>query len=191
MDLTKSIEPKSDQLNADDLIGGKTITIKITKVSSGNADQPIRVDYEGGKPFYPCKSMRRVLVTVWGTDGASYVGKSLTLYRDPDVKFGGIAVGGLRISHMSHITETKTMPLTASKGNKKLYTVKPLESTPAVDTQSIIAAGETAAKQGMDVYKRWFTSISKEAKQAIEPSHEKFKKMALEADESKTQEEII
>lgn len=191
MDLSKSIEPKSDQLNADDLIGGKTLTIKITKVSAGNADQPIRVDYEGGKPFYPCKSMRRVLVTVWGTDGASYVGKSLTLYRDPDVKFGGIAVGGLRISHMSHITETKTMPLTASKGNKKLYTVKPLEAAPAVDTAATMKAGEEAAKQGMDVYKRWFTSISKDAKQAIESKHEEFKKLATEADTKKTEEEII
>lgn len=126
-DLRATIIPKSDQLNADDLIG-TTKTIKITKVSLAAGEQPIAINYEGdnGKPYLPCKSMRRVLVNVWGPDGNSYIGRSLTLYRDEKVKFGGLDVGGIRISHMSHIDKEITMALTATRANRKPFTVKPL-----------------------------------------------------------------
>lgn len=126
-DLGTTIAPRSDQLNSDDLISGP-ITITITKVSAGNSEQPINIHYEGdgGKPYKPGKSMRRVLVNFWGRDGQSYVGRSLTLFRDPTIKFGGIAVGGIRISHMSHIGHDETMALTETRGSKKPFTVKPL-----------------------------------------------------------------
>lgn len=135
-DLSKTIQAKSDQLNADDLMGG-AITIEITKVSAGTTEQPIAINYKGdnGKPFYPCKSMRRVLVAVWGANGVAYIGRNLTLYRDAKVKFGGIEVGGIRISHMSGIDKPIIMALTASKANKKPFTVKPLvgQQAPAQD----------------------------------------------------------
>jgi hypothetical protein len=127
-DLSATIAPKSDQLNADDLIAGP-ITIVITGVTKcKEAEQPIAVSYDGdrGKPYKPGKSMRRVLVKVWGADGTSYVGKSLTLYRDDKVQFGGLDVGGIRISHMSHIDNPITMALTASKAQRKPFTVLPL-----------------------------------------------------------------
>jgi hypothetical protein len=47
--------------------------------------------------------MRRVLVAMWGAEASAYVGRSLTLFRDPDVKFGGMETGGIRISHATHI----------------------------------------------------------------------------------------
>lgn len=127
-DLSTTIAPKSNQMNADDLIGGPR-TITITKVGlSDTPEQPIAIYFEDddGKPYLPCKSMRRVLVHVWGNDGAGYVGRALTLYRDPDVMFGGIKVGGIRISHMSHIDGAKTMALTATRASRKPFTVKPL-----------------------------------------------------------------
>lgn len=132
-DLSLTIAPKSDQLNADDLIAGP-ITIRITKVSANpsSAEQPIAINFEGdnGKPYLPCKSMRRVLVHVWGKDGATYAGRSMTLYRDPKVLFGGLAVGGIRISHMSHLDSDVTMALTATRQSKKPYTVHPLQDAP-------------------------------------------------------------
>jgi len=126
--MLQTVIPKSDQLNADDLIGGQYKTIKITKVSLLAGEQPIAINYDGdnGKPWKPCKSMRRVLINVWGGDGNKYIGRSLTLYRDDSVKFGGVDVGGLRISHMSDITEPKTMAITATRANRKPFTVKPL-----------------------------------------------------------------
>lgn len=131
-DLSTTIAPKSDQLNADDLIA-EPKTIRITKVSAcpGSAEQPIAVYFEGdnGKPYKPCKSMRRVLVQVWGKNGAEYVGRRLTLYRDPSVQFGGVAVGGIRISHMSDIDRELTLVLTASRASRKPYVVTPLRES--------------------------------------------------------------
>ena len=127
IDLRGTIKPKSDQLNADDLIGGP-VTIRITGVTVGEGEQPVAISYEGdgGKPYKPGKSMRRVLVNLWGPDGAVYVGRSLTLYRDEEVVFGGVAVGGIRISHMSHLQRETTMALTATKAKRKPFTVRPL-----------------------------------------------------------------
>ncbi len=128
MNMLNTIIPKSDQLNADDLIGGQTKTIKVTKVSILAGDQPVGISYDGdnGKPYKPGKSMRRVLVHVWGPDANNYVGKSMTLYRDDKVTFGGVNVGGIRISHMSGISAPVTMALTATRANRKPFTVLPL-----------------------------------------------------------------
>lgn len=129
MNLADTIIPKSDQLNADDLISG-AITIRVTAIKGSNEpQQPVSIHYEGdnGKPYKPCKSMRRVLVSAWGANGADYVGRSMTLYRDDSVVFGGIAVGGIRISHLSHIERDLTLALTVSRASRKPYTVKRLE----------------------------------------------------------------
>jgi len=129
MGIKDTIKPKSDQLNFDDLISGP-ITIKITKVTtSGSREQPVSVSFEGddGKPYKPCLSMRRVLIKVWGDQEALYTGRSMTLYGDEKVKWAGEEVGGIRISHMSDITENIDMMLTANKKQRKPYTVKVLK----------------------------------------------------------------
>lgn len=185
-DLSMTIAPKSDQLNADDLIGGATKTITITKVSLlGEADQPIAINFQGdnGKPYKPCKSMRRVLVHVWGKDGNSYVGRSLTLFRDEKVKFGGLDVGGIRISHMSHIDSPVTMALTATKASRKPYTVKPLAvgATPKI-SDDLKAEAIEAADGGVKSYTEWLASLSPEVKANIKPFHSEFSRIAKEAD---------
>ena len=127
-DMNSVIQPKSDQLNADDLIGGpRTITITRVELTPGT-EQPVSVFFEGdgGKPYKSCKSMSRVMVYVWGNDSQSYTGKSMTIWRDPDVTWGGMAVGGIRISHMSGITEPTVLALTATKKARKPYRVLPL-----------------------------------------------------------------
>jgi hypothetical protein len=128
-DLAKTIIPKSDQLNADDLIAGPR-TITITDVRGVDGDQPIAVFFEGdnGKPYKPCKSMRRVMVHAWGADGNDFAGKRMTLRCDPDVQFGGIKVGGIRISHMSHIDREMVIPLTVTRAKRSPYSVKPLRA---------------------------------------------------------------
>lgn len=129
VDMSAFIQSKSDQINADDLIGGpRTITITGVSANESSPEQPINIRFEDddGKPFRPCKSMRRVMVAVWGADASKYVGRSMTLYRDPKVQFGGMQVGGIRISHMSHIDEKKTMALTATRAKRAPYTVEPL-----------------------------------------------------------------
>lgn len=130
IDMRSTILAKSDQLNADDLIGGD-ITIKITNVRIvGSSDQPCVINFDGdnGKPWKPCKSMRRVLIFLWGDDGSNYIGKYLTLHLDPTVKWRNAEVGGVRITHASGITEDQILPLTVTRGNKKAFTVRPLRT---------------------------------------------------------------
>lgn len=130
VDMAATIIPRSDQMNADDLIAGpRTIKITAVKADPGSSEQPILIHYEGdgGKPYKACKSMRRVMVAIWGADGSQFVGRSMTLYRDPSVKWGGMEVGGIRISHMSDMDAPVTMALTATKQSRKPYTVRPLE----------------------------------------------------------------
>ena len=139
MNITDTIDPKVDQLTADHLIG-RTMTIRITAVRLTSSEQPCEIAYEGdaGLPYRPGKSMRRVLVHVWGGDVNEYVGRSMRLYRDDDVQFGGLKVGGIRISHMSHIDEPKTLALTAKKGSKKAHKVLPLP----VERAAAVAAAQ-------------------------------------------------
>lgn len=181
MDLGTTIEPKSNQLNADDLIMGP-MTVQITKVTGGETkEQPVKISFAGdnGKPYLPCKTARRLLVMVWGRDGVSYVGRSVTLYRDPDVKFGGIAVGGIRISHMSHIDKEITVVLTASKTSRKPFTVRPLTTAPNTPTDpDVKAAGDEAAKGGVDSYKTWLASLDPEVKKTVAWLHKEWSRVA-------------
>lgn len=184
IDMRKTIIPKSDQLNADDLIDS-TLTIRVTKVSSSSTpDQPISISFEGdnGKPYKPCKSMRRVLVKVWGSDGAGYVGRQMTLFRDDKVLFGGVAVGGIRISHMSHLDAPMTMALTAAKASRKPYTVKPLVVSDAApraqpSVEEFRAQGIAAAQGGRDNFMAWYNGADiKPLWNAIKPFMEEFQK---------------
>lgn len=127
-DLRSTIVPKSDQLNADDLIG-RSITVTVTAVKAGESpDQPVSVHIDGGyKPYKPCKSMRRVLILIWGDNGNAWVGRRLTMYCDPEVKFGGVKVGGIRISHMSDLeADVITISMTVTKAKRVPYTVRKL-----------------------------------------------------------------
>ena len=134
-DLTDTIAPKSDQLNADDLLTGP-LTVDIIDVTRGSKDQPVVISIKGKMPYKPCKTMIRVLITAWGQDGKDWAGKRMTLYCDPSVKFGGVALGGIRISHLSHIDGPMNMMLTQSRGRKAQVIVKPLKAE--VDHSEII-----------------------------------------------------
>ena len=132
-DISKTIEPKSDQLNSDDLLTGpRTVEIESVNVVSG--DQPVHINYKGGegKPFKPCKSMRRILIMAWGSDGEKYIGQKMTLWCDPSVKWAGYPVGGIRISHMTGLPNDKTMRvmLTETRGKRGAYSVDPLVVSP-------------------------------------------------------------
>ena len=88
-DFAKSLEAKSDQINNTDLSGAPQ-TIKITRINVNmREDQPVSISFEGSEKVYrPCKGMRRALAEIWGADPGAFIGRSLTLYRDPDVRFG-------------------------------------------------------------------------------------------------------
>lgn len=140
VDMGSFIAPKSDQLNADDLIAApRTITVTGVRANGSSAEQPVSISFEGdgGKPYMPCKSMRRVMVCAWGADAAAYVGRAMTLYRDESVQFGGMKVGGIRISHMSHLEAAMTIALTATRARRAPFTVQPLSRTATESTPTV------------------------------------------------------
>jgi hypothetical protein len=150
MDLTQSIVPKSDQKNADDfLTGPQTFTIT-ADVEYQSPEQPFGLVLDGdtAHPYKPGKSMRRVLVAAWGPDSSVYVGRRLTLYTDPSIRFGGQDVGGIRISHLSHIRGPVKLALTLTKGKKGAFVVEPLPDAPSAPTAADIDATTDRAALG-------------------------------------------
>jgi hypothetical protein len=141
MDISATTEPKSDQQNFDDYIGGpKTVTI--TEVKQGSTEQPVEIHLVEfpGRPYKPSKSMRRVLVTAWGVEALEYGGREMTLYGDATVKFGPNVVGGIKISHLSHIPKAFSVNLTTSRGKREPFTVQPLHESYAAHVASLSAS---------------------------------------------------
>ena len=127
LDMTESLAPKSDQLDAVDLLSGPR-TFTIEKVTKNNAEQPFNFHLEGfPRVWRPGLSMRRVIVKAWGGKTAAYVGQRVTLYCDPSVQFGGEMVGGTRISHMTGIDKPLKVPLLVKRGKSSMFTVQPLK----------------------------------------------------------------
>ena len=184
-DMSAVIHPKSDQLNADDMISGPmTVTITGVKIQPGQ-DQPVSVSIAGtSKVWRPCKTTARILVAVWGADANQYVGRSLTLYRDPKVKWGGLEVGGIRISHMSHMEREMTLMMTVSKANRQPAKIKPLQATEAPqEPDDALQQAETAARNGTASFRAWWSSDAGKACRATATANlDRLRAMAAEAD---------
>jgi hypothetical protein len=156
VDITDTLAPKSDQLDAVDLLGGPR-TFTVAEVTKGNDEQPVQVKLaEFPRVWRPGKSMRRVLAACWGAQAGEWTGRRVTLYCDPAVKFGGEAVGGTRISHLSHIDGPKKIPLLVTKGRSAIFTVQPLvEQAPAPQPTAPTEA-DIAAATDTDQLRAWW-----------------------------------
>lgn len=130
-------EPRSDQWNADDFIGGP-MTFTIAGVTVGKAEQKYDIELvEGqGRSWRPPLTMLRLLIAAWGDEASDWTGRRVRLYRDESVRFGSDAVGGIRISHMSHLPGNKTFSamLTSTRGRRARHSVEPLPDGPQAIT---------------------------------------------------------
>lgn len=105
--IQQTLEAKSDQLNAVDIMGYEpVITIRAVELKQ-SADQPIFIYYEGdnNRPWKPSKGMRRILAAAWGLDSDNWIGKKAKLFFEPSVKWAGAEVGGIRIKALSDIPQ--------------------------------------------------------------------------------------
>lgn len=169
IDVTKAIEPKSDQLNADDLLtGSRTIRIREVKVSHGQ-EQPVWIYFDGdnNKPWKSSKTGTRTLAAIWGPDASKWIGLSCTIYCDPDVTWGGAKVGGIRVSHMEGLTAPRTLMLTKTRGKKGATVIKPLEvvttpPAPTINRAALQAEAEAAKDMNADDKRKWWQSKSKD-----------------------------
>ena len=125
IDLSGTLETKSDQLNAVDLLPGP-ITVQVVSVKKvEDKKQPTHIEITGGyKTYKPCLGMRRILAAAWGLDGSVYVGRSMTLYRDPDIEYSNQATGGIRIAALSDMPKPLDIRLIESKRLPKNYKVE-------------------------------------------------------------------
>lgn len=186
MDVTKAIEPRSDQINADDFLAGpETVRIESVDVKSTN-EQPVWIHLEGkkGKPFKPSKTALRCLALVWGADASKWTGLSMTLYNDPEVTWAGVKTGGIRISHMEGLTEPRSLMLTRTRGKKAATVIKPLvmKDTPAVDNTTIQDAARDAARKGKGAFTKWWQSVGGAEREAVKSIMDELKQLSAEAD---------
>ena len=143
MDITDALAPTSDQLDAIELVNPRTFTIDIgSRLGSrdGKTVAEIRlVDFP--RVWRPSKGMLDVLARCWGTDGKAWTGRSVTLFNDPEVTFGKDKVGGIRISHLSHIDGPVTVMIRGrGQGARKIaWPVQPLAGALADPTADEIA----------------------------------------------------
>lgn len=187
LDVTKAIEAKSDQLNADDLVEPRTIRIRDVQVKSG--EQPISIFYDGddGKPWKPSKTSARCLAGIWGANATNWIGLSCTIYNDKTVTWAGAAVGGVRVSHMEGIDKPVTLMLAKTRGKKGATVIQPLkigaQKTPEpqakVDTAAIQDSAREAAKLGRDAFQQWWKDNA-DLRDAVKPIMSELQKMVEE-----------
>ena len=175
MDVSKAVEPKSDQQNADSLLTGpRTIKIRDIKYDPMAETQKLWIYFDGDddKPWKPCRTTARCLVAIWGPDASKWIGLSCTIYCDQDVQFGGAKVGGIRVSHMEGLTSARTLMLTKTRGKKGATVIKPLEVTAASSTKPTVdptemkrqmeaVSGDASAKS------KWWAGLTPEQKAVV------------------------
>lgn len=181
IDVTKAIEPKSDQTNADSLLSGpRTIKIRDIAYDPTAETQKLWIYYDGddGKPWKPCRTTARCLVAIWGPDASKWIGLSCTIYCDQDVQFGGAKVGGIRVSHMEGLTSARTLMLTKTRGKKGATVIKPLEVTtpkpkqpdtpaPTVDRTELQRQSDAAKSMTPDDKKAWWDGLTADEKAVV------------------------
>lgn len=143
-DIEKACMAKIDHLTYKHVNLFGKIVAKIAKVRKGPSDtRRVRIDFEpnehcmdpDGKPLHylPCKGMIRVLVEAWGKNGSvDWIGKSVELFGNPEVIYGGKKKGGIQISRLSHIEKPLDTQLTISQGNTIPFRVEPLILDPRI-----------------------------------------------------------
>lgn len=153
MDISETLIPNSDQLDAEDLAASGPRTFTIERVTKGNAEQPISVHFSDfPRPWRPGRNMRRVLAHCWGKDSAVWATRQVELYCDPDVHFGKEKVGGTRISRLSHINGPIEAPIIVGRGKRGKWKVNPLATAAPTPTQppsptaTLLAEIKTAAE---------------------------------------------
>ena len=164
MDISETTAPKSDQQNYEDYIGGPR-TVTVEKVTKGSAEQPVEIHLVEfpGRPFKPSKTVRRLLVAAWGKDSDVYAGRRMRLYGDPSVRFSGQEVGGIRVSHLSHIDKRLTITLTVSKGKRAPHIIEPLpDERPEPTAEQVAEMTDTDALKAL-----WRTCHTDERKAQI------------------------
>lgn len=154
-DISDTLSPKSDQLDAVDLRVSGPRTFTVAGVRNGSSEQPLQIDLaEFDRPWRPGVSMRRVLAYCWGNDASVWVGRKVRLFCDETVTFGSERPGGIRVFGLSDIAGKQSVPLLIKRGKSGVHVVEPLtESAPVTVAYS---ANDIAACDSIPTLRSWW-----------------------------------
>jgi hypothetical protein len=125
------IKKNTDQLNFEDFLGGVTRIVTIAKVEKGRKEGQYDIAIEGDDRYWrPPPTVLKQLVSAWTDEADTWVGRQALLYGDPDVMMAGQVVGGIRVSHVSHIDGPVTESLSVTRGKRRPHTLHPLPDPP-------------------------------------------------------------
>lgn len=161
-------EPRSDQWNADDFVGGPRIfTIAGVKVGAAEQKYDIELVEGEGRAWRPPLTVLRLLIAGWGDEAATWKGRRVELYRDPSITFGRDQVGGIRISRMSDLPDGKQLKvaLTATRGKRASHIVEPLPDEPSRPT---ITPDQIAASTDRAELRGWWQVADEEGRSLIQ-----------------------
>lgn len=148
-DMRPAAVAKSDQWNADDLLGGPATVTIARAIRFDRKDQPVEIALTESptKCYRPCKTMVRALIAALGPDGSKWAGRRITLYRDPSTMWAGEEVGGIRVSHLSGLRDPLVLMLQIRRGQKAKVTILPLPSA-----ETAPALPDVMARQGIEIH---------------------------------------
>ena len=107
----------------------------------------------------------------------------MTLYCDPDIKFGGVKVGGIRISHLSNIERDMAVSLNVTKGKKGEFIIKKLADIRSISEMKALLS--EAAKGGVrDLQAMWKKLNADERGCFGDACPDEFKKVAKDFDDA-------
>ena len=127
VDIRAATKPKSDQLNYETFLTGPQ-TFTVSKVTPGDRDHPVFIHMNEcpTTPYKPSKGMLKCIAQPdgWGDKSSQWVGKSITLYGDPAVIYGGVEVGGIKVAALSDINGDYETLISARRGVRKPHLIK-------------------------------------------------------------------
>jgi hypothetical protein len=143
-DITLS---NSEQLDAVDIFEPALVSIK--SVTPGiDEKRPAAVKlHEYPRPWYPCLSVRRLLISAWGGESEGWVGKYMIIHNDQSVEFGNKTVGGIRITAISGIPGN--IRLLAQEKRGKIVKVEYKEFVPSQEYVTAWSALVKGGKEGL------------------------------------------
>ena len=161
MNIREFVKIKSDRLNFEDFIMGSqefTISKLGRKVDQGNVRLLMIFEGRESTPYWVPKGMVKCLSNPegWGeSEFSEWIGRKVRLFGEPTVVYAGKELGGIRISHISHIAAPYSTKITERRGVRIDYVISPLEevmypvdrfNTNLPAWRAAIAAGKATAE---------------------------------------------
>lgn len=144
MSMREFLTIKTDRFNYEHFISGPK-TLKVSRLGK-KVDQGkprLLVFFEGHEdtPYWVPLGMAKCIASPdgWGESPfADWVGRSMTLFGEPTVQYGGKELGGVRVSHLSHIEKPYTTKISIRRGVRIDYEILPLKVAASAATAEVV-----------------------------------------------------